>query len=394
MTAKPFRPGFIAVLIAAVVTAFAQQGLPIVANGFRDADHLTLAAMGGLMTAVALGTLGGMILWGHLIDRWGTLRTLEVSLFAMLILLTFVAVLPHQPYPLLVVCLTGLGLALPGLPLTGMRWTVAAGSSGHLGIALSVRQAATPLGGLIAALVLTPLLDRWSLRMLVILVGIALLVAGGTLGSVFRMAEVRLPDAPRTDEPVPHSLRSLAPVLIVAGLVGSGPYLVLTYGVVTQRTGTLGVTPWLAMVQIGAIVGRVGAGWWSDRAGQTARVLSCVTALGALTLAALASGIGVRGSAVLVLGDALILGVGISAWNGLLYAWATTRVEPSKQGAALGWVGAATFLSVAVASLIFGLLAQRWGVGAGWAVTAGAFALASIVAGLTDRRDVFRAARP
>ena len=69
---RSFRTGFTAVLIAAIVTAFAQQGLPIVANAFRDADHLTLAAMGGLVTAVAAGTLGGMILWGGLIDRWGT----------------------------------------------------------------------------------------------------------------------------------------------------------------------------------------------------------------------------------------------------------------------------------------------------------------------------------
>lgn len=385
---RSFRAGFTAVLIAAIVTAFAQQGLPLVANAFRDADHLTLAALGGLVTAVAAGTLGGMVLWGRLIDRWGTWRTLKVSLMVTMIPLTVLVVMPSQPYLLLLVCLATLGWGLPGLPLTGMRWTAGAVSPGHQGIAISTRQAATPLGALVAALILTPLVGRWPLRGLLLVVILSLVVAGSILSTVLRPVAEHRSSYTQVVRPPSLNLRSLGSVFLVAILVGPGPYLVLTYGIATQRSGRLEVTAWLILVELGAVAGRLVAGWWSDRSGRITQVLCGTTALGALTLAALAQGMGVHGPVLVVAGEALCLGVGISAWNGLVYAWGSMRVAAAQQGAALGGIGAATFLGVAVASPVFGWIAQRWGVGTGWAVAAGAFALASLVAGTAEAQNV------
>ena len=378
---RPFRPGFTAVLIAAIVTAFAQQGLPIVANAFRRADHLDLVAMGGLVTAVTTGTFGGMILWGRLIDRWGTGRTLEASLVVTMIPLIVLAILPSLPYLPLLACLAILGWGLPGLPLTGLRWTAGALSPEHQGIAISARQATTPLGALVAALILTPLVRWWPLRGLLLVVMLSLVVAGSILGTILQpMSGRKSAGKPWERPPSPH-FRSLGRVIMVAVLVGPGPYLLLTYGITTQRSGSLGVTAWLVLVELGAVTGRLMAGWWSDRSGRITHVLCGTTALGTLTLAVLAQGVGVHGPVVVVVAEALCLGVGISAWNGLVYAWGSMLVAPAQQGAALGVIGAATFLGIATASPVFGWVAQRWGVGAGWAVAAGTFALASLVAG-------------
>ncbi|MPZ88602.1 MAG: MFS transporter [Nitriliruptorales bacterium] len=263
---------------------------------------------------------------------------------------------------------------------------------GRQGLAYGIKQAAVPIGTLLA--------------------GVSLPVIGLTVGWRWAfglsalLAVLFVPTAPRDDSPVArrapgnrlrHGDAATLPLVVVglgSGLAAAsansfGAFLVesaVSSGVEPARAGVLYAT--------GSALGiamRIGSGWAADRrTGGYLPIVAAMLALGAGGMALLALGAG----APLVLGTFLGFGAAWS-WPGLLN-FAIVRLNPHAPAAATGITQTGVFAGGAAGPLIFGVTVERLGYPTAWTTTAMALLVACLLlltarrlllADLNDRRE-------
>ena len=355
-------------------------GVAVMAPTLRHRYDLSLGQTGLLISGSLVGSVLSLIPWGLAADRAGERVVLVTGLVgcgAGLIGAGFA----HGFWSL------GLLLAVAGA--SGASVQSASGRAvthwfppSERGLALGIRQTAIPASGFLVALGLPPVVHAggpgWGFATL----GLACLGGAAVGGLVLRegprpgedgIAGVLGPGPFRDRRLWTLSLGSalvLAPQLCVAGFAVL--YLHERRGLTDGRAAAV-----LAVMQLLAIGGRIGAGRWSDV--RSSRI-------GPLRKIALTAAVLVAATAVLVAAPLLVVipvlvaaGVVSMSWNSLSFAAAVELAGSGRSGAAIGLQQ--TLLNVPGAAYpgLFGVLvaATSWRVGfaavalfplAGWRV--------------------------
>jgi sugar phosphate permease len=355
-------------------------GLPFLIPALRAAKHLSLAQAGAVAAAPVIGLTLALIAWGAAADRYGERSVMALGLGVSGVLV-------------LVAVLTGVGL-VPFTLLLGVAGAGAASvnaASGRVvlgwfepherGRAMAVRQTAQPLGVAMASAALPALAHGFGFET-ALLFPAALSVLAAAMVALFVVdppRPVRKPGdgKPRSPyhSPILFRLHGASTLLVIPQFAISAfslDYLVTQQQWAPQLAGAV-----LAVFQLAGAAGRIGAGWWSDRAGSRLRPmrLLAVASAGVLLLFALGDSV----SPVLAV-VALALGAMITvADNGLAFASVAEIAGPFWAGRALGAQNTAQNIA---ASLTPPLLGAAIGTGGyAWGFTlAAVFPLVAIAA--------------
>ncbi|GAB2825138.1 MFS transporter [Lentzea nigeriaca] len=329
-------------------------GLSAISPQLRDHFGLTLPQVGLLLGAVNLGTMVALVPWGLFADRRGERLAMTIGGVGA------------------AACLVGValgnawiaGLALLGAGLFGASVNAASGravmswfSSGRRGLAMGVRQTATPLGAALTAAFLPGIaITRGVPAAFVALASVTAFVA---LAVALLVREP--PGATRGGSD--HGLVLKDPKLIRL-TVASGLLVVPQFTAATLLVPFLhehrGLTVTTAAVVFGIAqalggAGRLAAGIWSDRVGSRVgplRILAVAMAVGFVLTAVL-------DQAPLPVLIAVLVPTGVLAlaWNGLAVTEAGELAPEGRSATAISMQNTSNYLSAAITPGIAGWVA-------------------------------------
>jgi sugar phosphate permease len=332
----------------------------VLAPELRAHFHLTLGQVGVVLAAVSIGMTPTLLLWGLLADRVGERIVLATGLAVSAGALA-AAAFAHS-YGMLVLLLAVSGAFGASVNAASGRAVMAWFPRSERGLALGIRQANVPIGGLVAALALPPVADsvgiRWAL--LVLAAGCA---TGALAGAVF------LRDPPTHEEMIlSRPLRDPAAWRISwgSGLLLVGQTATMSFTVLflhsARGLSTASAAFVLAASQLLGAAFRIGAGHWSDRLG--ARIIPMRRlALGVSVTLALVAVLASAPTWLLVPALVVAGGFGLS-WNGLSFTAAAEIAGTRSSGAAIGLQQTVLGLGGIVAPIAFAALVD----GVSWRV--------------------------
>ncbi len=349
-------------------------GLPVLVPTLRDEYDLSLGQIGVVLGAEWMGALVTMLPWGIAADRFGERVVLALGLGACAAFLVGAAYAPD--FGSLVVLLALAGAAGASVNSASGRAVMHWFTADERGLALGVRQTAVPLGGLIAALALPPLISDGDATAGFLFFAV-LCVVGAVVGAVVIRGRAEVLHEHEIETST--LLRTLRDGHLWRLSVGAGIYVysqiaVIGFGVVflhdehglSERDAALVI----AGSQVLAVGFRIGTGRWSDIVGSRIRPLRQVGVVIAVGLAATAA---LSGGPLWLLVPVLALAGGLSmGWNALAFAAAAELAGAARSGAAIGFQQSVLSGVGIVAPIVFAASVS----GTSWAV---AFLLAALV---------------
>jgi sugar phosphate permease len=315
---------------ATAALAAVQGGLPAMAPAIQDAFDLSLVQVTAVFTAFAVGTVSTLLAWGMASDRRGERVVIAVGLGAGAIAMFGAA------------SADGYVALLAWMTLAGMLGSAAVAASGRAvfgwfprderGLALGLRQTAFPAGAALASFTLPPLAAAAGLDA-------ALYALAGVMLVAALAAAIWLRDGLRVESaapPAPDAVRdpriwrlSAASSLMIIGQIGVTSLLVLY--LYSERDWTAAHAALaLGGVRVGAALGRVFAGRWSDLRDERIEPFRRLAAVAGLLLLAAALG-GPSAVPLLVAG-----GIAAMSWNGLSFTAAAEISGRRQAGKAMG----------------------------------------------------------
>lgn len=342
-------------------------GLPAIAPAIQDHYELSLTQVGVVLAAISFGSLATMLLWGIVADAIGERAVIAVGQTGTAAALVWAA--HASSYGELVGALSAVGALGAGVNAASGRAVMAWFGEEERGLALGIRQMATPLGGAVAAVALPALEQQISLR--AAFVGLAAACfAAAVVGAILLRGE------PADDHSVlARPLRDprvwricTASTFYVATQISLlGFFVLFLHGSRGVSTGVAAGA--LAVTQVLGGIARIALGRLSDRLRMRIVPLRWV-ALG------LALTVGVTAALVdapvwIVVAALVVAGTFGLSWNGLSFTAAAEAAGRARSGAAIGLQQ--TFLSAGaiVAPIAFATTVHH----ASWRV---AFVLAAL----------------
>jgi MFS family permease len=304
------------------------------APALQSTFKLSLGQVGLLLAAVNAGITVALIPWGIFVDRFGERAGVTIGLAGAVIGVLFAA--SASRFELLWLALLGTGMCTAAvLPATGaslMHWFPPT----HRGLAIGIRHAGTPLGALLAALVLPAIADTVGLRWAFVSLAIPCVLSISLAAAVFG-----------TSEPYRAVAGSRFGALSdgrIWRLAWSGSALFMTQSAILgfvvvflhQQRGMTAASAAavLGVTQVGGAILRIAAGRWSDRRSARVRPLRQFALLTCGSLAVVAVTTQAPLAVVVV---ALIIAGSLSMGSGALLFTATVETAQSgRTGSALG----------------------------------------------------------
>lgn len=351
---------------------FVRFGLPALAPFIRADLHLSLAQTGAVLGAFDLGALCTLYLTGIATDRLGERRVMAAGAVATGLLTAAASGAPSVAA--LALMLAAAGVGFPSSQVAGSHAVMGWFPAHERGVAMGVRQAGLPIGGLSAAVLLPWVAAQWGWRRALLVAAVGCALAG--LVTLVGLAPAEEPDgggAPRGFGPFlkapvqfarsrPLVLTTLAACLLAAGqfsLTGYLPlYMVDAFGWDRQAAARL-----LLAVHLGGIVGRLLWGWVSDRVFHSDRVRPlAVVAAGAAACAAGLGALGVAREVPVLAGAPVALACGLTllGWNGL-YVTLVSELAGTASAVMLGLSMTALYVWTMLSPAAFGWLVQQAG---------------------------------
>ncbi len=360
----------IGVLAQSALASF-HQGLPSIGPALEHFFAVSLVQTGALFSAAALGIAAALAGWGILADRFGERAVLTTGLLGAAAALA-VAAMVHG-YSATFIALAVAGLLGACANAASGRAVMAWFAARERGLALGIRQMATPLGGGLAALVLPLAAVRWGVPAAFWVLSAFCALAGTACGLGLRRAPAeRKTHAPRGRSPLlDRRLWRLATggALIVAGQLSLVSYLVLFLSGERHWALAAAAAVLTASQFLGAAA-RVGAGAWSDRLGERIRPMRWLALTGAALLAL--SAVLVDAPIALLVPVLLITTVVNMSTNGLAFTATGELAGVERAGAAMGFQNTFLFVSGTVAPIAFGAAVTWLGWRFGFALLAAA----------------------
>lgn len=378
--------------------SWAQQGVAVLSVFLAREYHLSLAAMGGFVTAASVGGMLSRLFLGILVDRrgprwllsWGATATGLVAVgigFSRALWLV---------YGLLFL----LGFFLASIPAAGTKAVLTAWQGRARGLPMGIRQTGVPIGAMLAAFFLPRLAPGMSSPQRLFWAFAVALWATSWLFAAYIPPRLGLAAEGQSGETAAKA--SLGRAMRVAWLpamagffLAWGQYDVLTYSipylhlVQGQTVAVAGAV--LAAAQVGGALGRIGFGALSDRwGGRRAATILVVLSLGVVVSTVVATL--PKGSPLdLLFALWFFMGSAMAGWNALLITWAGELVPSQWSGTSMSLIGSSVMLGSAVAPPIFGWVAEAGQFGLGWGMLASIFFGVAVLIGIGGVRWANRA---
>lgn len=319
---------------------------------------------------VSFGTAGSMLflLAGTpILQRLGPLRSMQAGAVVSGLGATLLLV-PTVWTTILANLLIGLGYA-PALP-AGSELLRNFSPQQHRNLLFSIRQASVPISGLAAGLIL-PLVYLSGGWPLVVATTIAVVAVG-----VFAVQPIRswtdnsVPRAPLRASDLVASENLIAPLVAIS----QRPLLALSLTGACLGAGqgcwTAYLVTWLdqsglslvqagavfSVMQAGGVIGRLVAGWSSDRIGSAIPTLAMAT-IGS-TIASIFGALGSDAASLpsLLYPFAAIAGVLVSSWNGVLVAAVAAKAPPGKTALCVSGLTIVAYAGFLIGPAVFALV--------------------------------------
>lgn len=357
--------------VVLVVGTFAQGstaayflGLAAITPALRAHFGLSLAGVGALIGVVSVGLVATLIAWGGATDRFGERGVMTTGLVGAAAALAGTALARDA-------ALAGVLLALAGA--AGASVNAASGRAvltwfpaQRRGLAMAVRQTSVPVGAGAAAVALPLATDAGGVpAAFAVLAGTCLVAAAAVA------VWVREPPGRRERRTAPATSArgvladrrlqrlSLAGLLLVVPQFLGSVFLVevlhTAHGTSLAAAGAL-----LALTQVLGALGRLGNGWWSDRAGSRLRPLRIVAA--AISVGFVLAALAFPGPTPLLAGVLVVAAALAISWNGLVFTAAGELAPPGRAATAMAMSNTANYVGAAATPALGGLVAQA----AGW----------------------------
>jgi predicted MFS family arabinose efflux permease len=343
-------------------SGFFVQGIGAMSVGLRRDLSVSTAQLGLLLSAAQLIPLVGLLVAGHLLDRYDERWVVGIGACVVAVSLSVGSVAPGYASLLIVLLVVGAGYSTvqPGGSKSVASWF----DTSQRGLAMGIRQAGLPLGGALAAAVLPLLAASLGWQATVLAGGLVALLGGGVFTALYRRPPV---------PPVPHRaqtsrlatrLRMLREPSMIKILL-SGTSLVSVHSGIavlavlylhdTASVRTESAALILVAVQGAGAAGRIFLAAWSDhrRSGRYGCVMTCMAAV-ILGMTALMTPVGhspmAAGLLFIWLG---FFGIG---WYGPWVAYVAESAPPDTRGFALGLAMAINQIAVVAAPPVLGLI--------------------------------------
>ncbi|MEU8325977.1 MFS transporter [Nonomuraea sp. NPDC048881] len=375
--------------------AFFVQGLGAMSVHLQRDLRLNTTQLGLLQSAAQLLPLAGLIVAGRLLDRHDERRVVGIGALVVAAALAAGSAAPGYVSLLVVLLVVGAGYSAiqPGGSKSVASWFDAS----KRGLAMGIRQAGLPLGGVLAAFALPALATSFGWRSTLV-AGALVALSGAVVFMAFyrRPPDRRPPDRrPPDRRPVPAASRVRLELLrepylkkivlsgtsMVSVHSGVGVLTVLYLHEVTSMDAASAALVYVA-VQCAGALGRVCLAAWSDRhrSGRYACVLTCLAAV-IIGMTLLTTPVGRSPVAACLLFVWLgFFGIG---WYGPWVAYAAESAPPDHTGFTLGLAMAVNQVAVVLAPPVLGLLTDLTGSFApAWALLA---ALTAVTMATTAR---------
>jgi sugar phosphate permease len=361
--------GILAAAIAAqLAVSTAQQGLPALGPILASTFDLTTSGVGLLLGTISLGTAVAVIFWGNLADRINDRLVALLGLLGTATCFSIAAFFRASEVAHFALIFAGIMMASPTVAMTkGLARNFV--HLGNIGFALSTRQAAVPVGGVIGGIVLTSIAVShglsaalYALSGLIILGGIFVLFAPTGVAEPPRLKAENLP---------PVNWRRLSPILVAAAF-----FCLTQLGIVALLTlylsGSRGWSPTqagqlYALMMAFVIPLRIRLGVISDRhPTQRVRFQIVIAILGATLLLLCA----VLEQYAIVVPLLFLAGITAMGWNGLLFTTAVVAVPPERVGFTQGVLHSFIFAAGGISPIIMSQIVESFSWQAAWTVMA------------------------
>jgi sugar phosphate permease len=368
-------------------------GVAVMAPALRTDLHLSLGRTGLLLSASLAGSVLSLIPWGLATDRFGERRVLVVGLG--LCGAALIGASQVHGFAALAVLLAAAGLTGASVQSASGRAVMHWFPSSQRGVALAIRQTAIPLSGFAVSLAIPPVEHAGGVGWGFAALGLACL-AGAAVGLLIREGPSRMPAPEEAVDVRPLRDRRLWTLSIGSALVIAPQLCVTGFAVVFlhdhRSLSAASAARVLAVMQVGAIAGRIAAGRWSDVRGSRIMPLRTIAIVAAALVALL--GILVDAPLLALLPVLVIGGVLSMSWNSLSFAAAVELVGAGRSGSAIGVQQTILNLPGVLYPAVFGALVavSSWRIGF---VTVALFPLAGwYVLGALDRPQPVGLRRP
>jgi sugar phosphate permease len=348
------------------------------APALRRSYDLSLGQTGLLISGSLIGSVLSLIPWGLATDRVGE-RIVLVTGLAGCGGFLLAASRAHGFWSLALVLAAAGALGASVQSASGravMHWF----APSERGLALGIRQTAIPISGFLVAVVLPPIVRAGGVGWGFAALGFACF-AGATVGGIVLRERPARNDSATVAGPGPLRDRRIWTLSVGSSLILAPQLCVAGFAVLflhEQRGLSEGeAAAVLALMQLLAVGGRIGAGRWSDvrasRIGPLRTIALAAAVLVGLTAALLAAPL------ALLVPVLVAAGVVSMSWNSLSFAAAVELAGHDRSGSAIGLQQTVLNIPGAAYPALFGALvaATTWRVGyavvalfplAGWRV--------------------------
>ncbi|TYK52822.1 MFS transporter [Actinomadura decatromicini] len=350
---------------AQAASGFFVQGIGAMGVHLQRDLHLSTAQLGLLLSAAQLVPLVGLLVAGELLDRYNERWVVGAGASVVAVSLGLGSMAPGYASLLLVLLMVGAGYSTvqPGGSKSVASWF----AESQRGLAMGIRQAGLPLGGVFAAAVMPALATALGWRATLTLGGLVALAGAAAFMGLYRRPPVHGPPQERAHQDV--TLRARLRILReppMVRIVLSGVCLVSVHsavGVLTvlylHEAASIGAGD-AALVLVAAqgagAAGRVCLAAWSDRGGSSGRYGTVMTCMVAVTAGMIALMTPAGHSPVAASLLFLWLGFFGIGWYGPWVAHLAESAPPGQTGFALGLAMAVTQVAIILAPPSLGLL--------------------------------------
>jgi sugar phosphate permease len=355
-------------LIAITAGCTFQYGIAYLIPTLRQ-EGFSLELAGILVACPTAGLLLTLIAWGAAADRWGERIVLSAGL-GLAGLLLLVAREMHGALGL-GVCLALAGGAGGSVFAASGRLILGWFARAERGLAMGIRQSSQPLGVAIAAVTLPTLGAHGRSAPLLFLAVFCLVAAAGVVVLVRdparpERAAGQPPAGSPYRQPVLWRIHAASALLVVPQFTVAT--FALVYLIDARGWDAAGAGRLLAVAQACGAASRLGAGYWSDRAGsrmRPMRILAVITGIAMLTLAGAAAARSPAAVPIL-----LACSVVAVSTNGLAFTAVAEYAGSAWAGRALGIQNTGQNALAAATPPVLALAIGSVGFGASFAVVA------------------------
>ncbi|MET3319009.1 UNVERIFIED_ORG: MFS family permease [Peribacillus simplex] len=258
--------------LSQTAATFVTYGMGPMATFYQIEWNLTPLQTGFIVSAVNIGPMFSMLVFGYLMDKkgekqiigWGTIL-LGISALTLVFVNNYIVLL-------LLLFLVGIwyGSAQTGGSTAIVKWF----PNKHRGLALGIRQTGIPIGGALASVMLTYTFYHFNLSVVHVVQG-AVAIIGGLLFLLF----YREPESTSPTDPKSVSFKEkmnliknnkeLYPMYIVGVVMMSLQMIIIAHFMsYVHQEGSYSLTEagkYLSLVLIGGMIGRVVIAWMSDQ---------------------------------------------------------------------------------------------------------------------------------